>query len=158
MLDQILYADRINVPNWNIHQVRGRHEPLVSLETWQAAQDRRLGTAKAPARKDRIVAPTGDSLVAAYEKRIRELEMQKAIAQEKIASCGAPRVSFGETYRTAFDFLANPWKPWRSEGLEDRRAVVKRVAIVQISSARFRSLFWHMSITRNRCQLSGDML
>jgi site-specific DNA recombinase len=249
MLTQTLYAGRIDIPRWNIHNVPARHEPLVSLETWQAAQDRRLGTAKAPARKDlredfplrgfvscaccgeaftscwstgrsqkyayylcdtkgcpefrksfrkekiegefdtlltelvpakglfnlafallrdlwnekltssgnlttalqtevmeierkidqlldRIVDTTSDSVVAAYEKRIRDLEMRKAIAQEKIASSAAPRVSFGETYRTAFDFLANPWKLWRSERLEDRRAVLRLAFADRLAYAR----------------------
>ena len=86
--------------------------------------------------RDRIVAATGDCPVAAYEKRIRELEMQKATTQEKIASCGAPRVSFGETYRTAFDFLGNPWKLWRSECLEDHRAVLRLVFSGRLAYAR----------------------
>jgi DNA invertase Pin-like site-specific DNA recombinase len=249
LLTQTLYAGRIDIPRWNIHSVPGRHEALVSLETWQAAQDRRFGTAKAPARKDlredfplrgfvscaccgealtacwstgrsrryayylcdtkgcaehrksfrkekiegefdtlltdlvpttglfnlafvmlrdlwneklssgserlsslhselrdierkidqllnRIVDATNDSVVAVYEKRIRDLEMQKAITQEKAASCGTPRVSFGETYRTAFDFLANPWKLWRSERLEDRRAVLRLAFADRLTYAR----------------------
>ncbi len=242
MLAQPLYAGRINLPDWNIHNLPGRHEPLVSLETWQATLDRRLGIPKAPARKDlsedfplrgfvscaccnqpltacwstgrsrryayylcdtrgcaehrksfrkeqiegefdalltglvpakglfnlafamlsdlwrerlaigtervnafqaelraiennidqmvdRIVEATSTTVIAAYEKRIREFEMRKAIMMEKIASSGTPRASFGETYRTAFDFLANPWKLWRSERLEDRRAVLRLVFV-----------------------------
>lgn len=48
LLTQTLYAGRIDIPRWNIHHVQGRHEPLVSLETWRAGQDRRTGGAKAP--------------------------------------------------------------------------------------------------------------
>jgi site-specific DNA recombinase len=36
---------------------------------------------------------------------VRDLEEQKALATEKIGQCGSPLKSFGETYRTAFDFL-----------------------------------------------------
>ena len=47
--------------------------------------------------------------------------------REKLGNCGKPLASFGETYRTAFDFLANPCKLWHSPRLEDRRAVLKLV-------------------------------
>ena len=76
---------------------------------------------------DRIVDASTDSVVTAFEKRIRELESQKAIIREKIAACGRPMASFRETYRTAFDFLANPHELWRSPNIEDRRAVLKLV-------------------------------
>lgn len=75
-------------------------------------------------------------MVTAYERRVRELEAQKAVAHEKIASCGRPLASFAETYRTALDFLANPWKLWRSERLEDRRAVLRLVFAEQLQYAR----------------------
>lgn len=239
-LSQSLYAGRIDIPSWNIHGVRGKHEPLVSLETFQKIQERRNSLAKAPTRKDlhedfplrgfvtcgccnqpmtacwskgrsakypyylcdtkgcadyrksvrrekiegefeallldmkpaeglfnlafdmfrdlwdakaaniqtrtesleqemrgieskvdqlldRIVDASTDSVVTAYEKRIRDLETQKAIVREKIAACGRPMASFCETYRTAFDFLANPHELWRSPNIEDRRAVLKLV-------------------------------
>lgn len=51
-LSQALYAGRINVPNWGIHHIEGKHEPLISLEAFQQIQERRNGVAKAPARKD----------------------------------------------------------------------------------------------------------
>ena len=50
-----------------------------------------------------------------------------ALARQRIANCGKPLKSFGETYRTAFDFLANPCKLWLSDRLEDRRAVLRLV-------------------------------
>ena len=70
------------------------------------------------------------------EKRVRDLEIQKALANEKIANCGRPLASFGETYRTAMEFLANPWKLWRSDRLEDRRAVLKLVFAERLPYAR----------------------
>ncbi len=57
----------------------------------------------------------------------RDLEAQKTLMEEKIASCGRPLASVGGTYRTAFDFLANPCKLWHSPRIEDRRAVLKLV-------------------------------
>ncbi len=106
---------------WNAKLVNARTQG-TSLE-----KDIRLIERKVEALLDRIVEASGDSVVAAYEKRIRDLEMQKALMREKIASCGKPLKGFGETYRTAFDFLANPCKLWHSERIEDRRAVLKLV-------------------------------
>lgn len=44
---------------------------------------------------------------------------------ENIANCGKPVRGFDESFRTAMAFLANPWKLWASEALEDKRAVLK---------------------------------
>lgn len=85
---------------------------------------------------DRIVDATNDSVVAAYERKIKELEMEKALAKDRIAHCGKPLASFGETYRTAFDFLANPCKLWHSPNLADRRAVLKLVFAERLTYAR----------------------
>jgi len=85
---------------------------------------------------DRIVEAASDSLVRAYEKRVQDLELQKTIMQEKVASCGRPLKGFGETYRTAFDFLANPWLLWHSPRIEDRRAVLKLVFADRLAYAR----------------------
>ncbi len=76
---------------------------------------------------DRIVDASSDSVVMAYEKRIKNLETQKALMRERVENCGRPLKSFNETYRTAFDFLANPCKLWQSDRIEDRRAVLKLV-------------------------------
>ena len=76
---------------------------------------------------DRIVDATSASVVAAYERRIKELETQKALMRERLDSSGKPLMSFGEAYRTAFGFLANPCKLWNSDRIEDRRAVLKLV-------------------------------
>jgi site-specific DNA recombinase len=240
LLSRPIYAGHISVPDWNLHLVPGKHEPLISLATYQAIQDRRLGVAKVPARVDlseefplrgfvacghcgepltgcwskgrsaryayylcdtrhcamtrksirreemekafenllrslkpseglfnlayqmfrdfweariasgntqgksleqdirlierkiealldRIVDANGEAVIAAYEKRIAELETQKALMRERIANCGRPLKSFGDTYRTAFDFLANPYNLWTSPRIEDRRAVLKLV-------------------------------
>lgn len=85
---------------------------------------------------DRIVETSSDSIIAAYEKRIRDLETEKAVMKDKIANCGKPLKSFGETYRTAFDFLSNPCKLWQSDRIEDRRAVLKLVFADALPYAR----------------------
>jgi hypothetical protein len=85
---------------------------------------------------DRLVDATGDTVIAAYEKRLRALETQKALLKDRIATSGKPRASFDETYRTACDFLANPWKLWGSDRLEDRRAVLRLVFAEKLPYAR----------------------
>lgn len=249
LLSRPVYAGYIHHEAWGIHFLPGKHEPLISLETWHAIQERRKGIAKAPTRKDlhldfvlrgfvtcdccgepltacwskgrsrkypyylcdtkgcaeyrksfrrekvegafeellrelqpteelfnlafdmfrdlwdaklkssatrsaallkevrlietkldnlldRIVDASSDSVVAAYENRIRALEEQKALAREKIATCGKPLAAFDETYRTAFAFLANPCKLWHSPRIEDRRAVLKLVFAEKLPYAR----------------------
>lgn len=102
---------------------------LASTRTQDAAlkQELRAVERKVEQLLDRIVDATSASVVAAYERRIKELETQKALMRERLGSNGKPLMSFGETYRTAFDFLANPCNLWKSERIEDRRAVLKLV-------------------------------
>jgi site-specific DNA recombinase len=47
-----IYAAHITHEQWGLHLVPAKHEPLVSLETWLAVQNRHSGMAKAPVRKD----------------------------------------------------------------------------------------------------------
>jgi hypothetical protein len=65
------------------------------------------------------------SVIAAYEARIKALEDRKIVLAEKIATTGRPVRSFGETVRTAFEFLASPWQLWTADRIEDKRTVYK---------------------------------
>ena len=47
-----LYAGHITIENWGLQLVPGKHEPLVSLDTWLAVQNRTKEMAKAPTRKN----------------------------------------------------------------------------------------------------------
>ncbi len=76
---------------------------------------------------ERIVDATSASVVAAYECKIKDLEIHKAMLSDKATRTGKPVRGFSETYRTAFEFLSNPQKLWRSPRAEDRRAVLKLV-------------------------------
>jgi site-specific DNA recombinase len=64
---------------------------------------------------DRITDTDSETLIMAYEKKIRKLEEEKIMLDEKIAKRGRPLQSFDETYRTAFSFLSNPQKLWASD-------------------------------------------
>ena len=74
---------------------------------------------------DRLVDADGDSVIKAYERRIKKLENQKIVLKEKIESSGRPLKTFDDALRTAIEFLANPWKLWDSGELEHRRMVLK---------------------------------
>jgi site-specific DNA recombinase len=52
LLNQVLYTGYINLPGWGIHFQPGKHEPIISFETWQKIQERLKTKAKAPTRKD----------------------------------------------------------------------------------------------------------
>ena len=235
-----VYAGYVYSEDWGVGLTQGKHEGLVSFATWQAAQDRRDGVAKAPAKKnisedfplrgfvtcgccgnamtaawskgrsklypyylcdtkgcpdyrksirkekiegeftallaslkpseglfnlafdmfrdlwnaklsssqnqgaalrkdiaavekkidqllERVTEADSEILITAYEKKIKDLTKQKLLMAERIAHCGKPLKTFGEAYRTAFDFLANPCKLWLSDRLEDQRAVLRLV-------------------------------
>ena len=52
LLDQPLYAGYLESKMWDVPFRKARHEPLISLETFEKIQARRKQTALAPARKD----------------------------------------------------------------------------------------------------------
>lgn len=76
---------------------------------------------------DRIATADSDALITTYEARIKSLEEKRRQTEAKIAIAGQPRQSFEESFRTAFAFLANPWKLWASERLEDRVTTLRMV-------------------------------
>lgn len=52
LLKRPTYAGYVEGPNWGVTLRKGHHEPLISFQTHRAIQDRLLGKAKAPARKN----------------------------------------------------------------------------------------------------------
>lgn len=238
LLERVHYAGYLNYPKWDIHMLAAKHEPIVSIATFNAVQDRLKGNAKLPARKDinvdfplrgfvecddcgqpltacwtkgrnarypyylcqtkgccsygksikrdvlesefaallgsirptpevfelatemfrdlwdarvasaqgnrahlsaevirlerqieqlvdRIVNADSETLIGAYENRLRSLEAAKVEAKEKIANCGRPITDFDTTYRTAMQFLESPCKLWTFGDLADKRAALK---------------------------------
>ena len=232
------YAGYLNAPEWNIHMVKARHEPLISFETYQRVQEKLKEKAKMPARKDisedfalrgfvrceccnnhltscwskgrsakypyyvcqtrgcelkgksirkekmeaefelilksmrpsedlfalasemlknlwdeklsanstdkktlqseiektnkqitqivdRIIDSESQTLVAAYEKRIKELEVYRAETEDKLSKCGRPIMSFDGLYQTALGFIENPYNLWENNDLASKRAVLK---------------------------------
>lgn len=74
---------------------------------------------------DRLVEADSQTMVKAYEKRVRQLETDKAVLVEKSGQSMRPMRSFDAALRTALEFISNPHKLWDSGRLCDRRAVLK---------------------------------
>jgi site-specific DNA recombinase len=85
---------------------------------------------------EKILDASVPSVIAAYEDRIRGLEEDKHVLQERMAGASRPARSFEDTFRTAMDFLANPWKLWESGQLKDRQTVLKLVFADKLRYAR----------------------
>ncbi len=249
LLTQWLYAGYFELPRWDIGLTQGKHEPLISVETFQVVQERLKGIARVPARKDlhadfplrgavccadcghqltgcwskgshasyayylcytrgcpskgksirkekvegefsallqrlqptphlftlahslfrdlwddrvataksrakglelelkkteqsvallvdKLIETDSATLSAVYENRIKALEEKKAELREGIDRCGRPAQSFDQTFRTAMGFLANPYKLWISERIEDRRAVLKLCFVDRLAYSR----------------------
>ena len=74
---------------------------------------------------ERVTATDSPAVIEAYETQIHQLHTEKIAKQERLAKCGRPLVDFDDAFRTAFVFLANPYKLWRSPDLEDRRTMLR---------------------------------
>jgi site-specific DNA recombinase len=74
---------------------------------------------------DKLVETDSDSMVKAYETRIKKLETDRAVLVEKSAQSLRPMRSFDAALRTALDFISNPHKLWSSGRLCDRHAMLK---------------------------------
>ena len=85
---------------------------------------------------DRIVETRVPSVIAAYENRVRKIEIEKLTIRDRMAAAERPASSFNDTLRTAIDFLANPWNLWNSNRLEDRRTVLKLTFVERLQYVR----------------------
>lgn len=74
---------------------------------------------------DRVLEAASSSVVAAYEKRIVQLERQKLLLAEKAETGIRQPGTFEETFKLAFAFLSNPSKLWASGNFEYRRLVLR---------------------------------
>ncbi len=74
---------------------------------------------------DRIVDTDSPTAIEAYEKRIAKFEKDKLIMAEKLSNRDRIRRPYDEMFEHALQFLANPWKLWGSNRLEDKKTVLK---------------------------------
>lgn len=73
---------------------------------------------------DRIVKTDNENVMSTYENKLNSLEKEKRVLQEKIQACGKRLPCFDEHFRTALDFLQNPYNLWASKRLEDKQTVL----------------------------------
>jgi len=48
LLSRLVYAGLVEAPKWNVSRRKGRHEPLISVETYERIQERLHGRPRAP--------------------------------------------------------------------------------------------------------------
>ncbi len=85
---------------------------------------------------DRIVESENATVIAAYEKRIIQLERDKTVLADQAENTTQPRHTFEEMFERALTFLANPSKLWESGNLALQRTVLKLAFAKQISYDR----------------------
>ena len=73
---------------------------------------------------DRIMEAESRAVIARYESEVEKLELEKLVLDEKVASCGTLARDYDATFRTAFEFIANPWNLWTHGTFDDKRIVL----------------------------------
>ncbi len=76
---------------------------------------------------ERIVETSNPRVIAAYERRIAELDREKLLLQEKAGAAAQPRGTFDELFELAIGFLSSPCNIWHSNHLSLQRTVLKLV-------------------------------
>ncbi|WP_255720263.1 recombinase family protein [Acuticoccus kalidii] len=89
---------------------------------------------------DRIVESGNASVIAAYEKRISRLEREKAVAEERLAANGKPRLTLEESFELALRFLSSPWDIWKTTDLIGKRTVLRLAFLEPVAYCRKQGL------------------
>jgi len=74
---------------------------------------------------DRVVDASSSSVIAAYEKRIGELERAKLVLDEQRQKNGPRAGTFDQLFELAMSFLASPSKLWDLGKIEYRKLVLR---------------------------------
>ena len=85
---------------------------------------------------DRIVESSNPSVIAAYEKRIEELETAKLVTAEKLQNAGKKPYTYEEAFEPAVAFLSSPWNIWKNGDLILRRLVLRLTFADKIAYCR----------------------
>lgn len=95
-------------------------EASAALKLEAVAVEKKIGQLM-----ERILESESPTVIAAYERKVEELERQKLLAHEKVSRCGTVAKGYDETFRTAFEFFASPCNLWHNGGFADKRTVLK---------------------------------
>ena len=74
---------------------------------------------------ERIVDTDNETVVAAYERKITELEKDKRLASHKLQNQGKPKHTFEEMFELAMRFLSSPWKIWEKGDFQIKKMVLR---------------------------------
>ncbi|GAB4182347.1 MAG: hypothetical protein Tsb002_03500 [Wenzhouxiangellaceae bacterium] len=101
-----------------------RHEQLQALQQ-QIKKEVRALNQQIEQIMDRLLTTDSMTLVNNYEGRIKKLETQKAVLNEKAAATPQKLRSYDESVRTVMDFLSNPYQLWATGRMQDRQTLLK---------------------------------
>lgn len=76
---------------------------------------------------DKLMDTQISAVIEAYEKKIEIIERERLAIVEKMQKTRKSKVSFDKTFRTAMEFLANPYKLWAAGEYAHKRALLKMV-------------------------------
>ncbi len=93
----------------------------------------------------RILSASSESVIAAYEQRIDQIEREKLVLTEKQQNAGKPLRPFGEMFELALRFLEKPANLWKSGRLEDRYTVIRLVFAGPLTYSRNDGLLTHQT-------------
>ncbi|MGJ8629406.1 MAG: recombinase family protein, partial [Sulfitobacter sp.] len=113
---------------------------IATLHQHHAAQKTELKRVEADIRKaaDLLIATDSAATMRAIEAKIEKLEAQKALIAEDLQNSKPKTTDFDGSFRTAMNFLANPWKLWETGKAKSRQTVLKLVFDAPITYARDR--------------------
>jgi site-specific DNA recombinase len=76
---------------------------------------------------DKLIATTSETVQAALEKKIEELETQKRKIQQSIAKLHTHTIDFGTALNAVLNFMENPHGAWDKGDLRKKRLIQKLV-------------------------------
>ena len=76
---------------------------------------------------ERLVDATNPNVIAAYEKKLNDLESDKMLKAEKLQNAALQKPTFEQAFEPAMRFLSNPHKLWKTGRFEYQQTVLKLV-------------------------------
>ena len=74
---------------------------------------------------DRLVQATSQSVIAAYERRVADLEKARLVLEERRSKNFGPLKTFEEMFERAMSFLAAPANLWKSGTFSEKQLVLR---------------------------------
>ena len=111
---------------------------------------------------DLMLASESPTVVGAFERKVEELERKRLLLEERTARCGTQARGFDETFRTAFEFISNPWNLWENGSLEDKRIVLKLTLTDHLEydwngSVRTAEISMPFKVLLGKCDCENDL-